>query len=489
MKSITSSSTICTSVRSRIGAQRRLYFLVFLAACLTTMPAAGQATHYFYNSKGDQYNNLCEGYMWQQMGFLDGNGRPAVEGTGKEKDKLLIDGNEVGEVVQRDSHGRASIYRSLRNPNFLYDLNREKVTLTNVFGQVGVGPNDRLFVCGHGGGHTHIVQVRPWVFFPLRHEGGTIQLDRNTRGSVAGFFAGFSNAPPAGGTHVNRAGENWGQPYPFTPPPAGFTGRAKLYTCNGGRDPDANDPGGNGPEIAVSESLKNAGIPTVDAPDQITYARVDITVNPEKAKESLRTQARKRFIVRKNDDGVVAWLASKPFAQQYAIAQGFLPKGATLTLSYREPDPNNPPIVPGCASACADSACNVDFSNLGFGALTIPAGSLPQEPATIVDPGQLDVLELPPGPGAAVGPAVSLLGPDQDPVQLQSYHYASLALPYLAAPGCIPKVYRLDGSSWTPVDSRVADGPDSQVVIASIDQLSIYGVFSDTGCDLTGDAQ
>jgi hypothetical protein len=444
--------------------------------CLA-VPTLAQHTYYFYNSVGDSYNNLCEGYIWQEMGFVDANGVPATE----QGDKLLLAGQQVGTVTQREKGSKlASVYESFPVADkTAEDLHRQGVTITNVFANAGA--QDRLFVCGHGAPHTHRTGVT--------HPGGLIQLDKNTAGvSKFGFFAGFMNPPVTedGGTLINtkqgknQAKESFGLPYPVDAPPAKFGGQAKLYTCLGGNDPD-----GDGKELSVAQSLKNAGVPTVNSPNQITFARVEVTASNNKGKKALQQWA--AAIQLNGKDGVETRLAMVPFLREYATGQAVL-KGtdATLKLVYREPDPANGPAFgrAGCASACTEAACAVDFSNLGFGSLTIPATSLPGEEATIIDPAQLDPADLPPGPGPLAGPAVSLMGIDQAPVQLLNSQKASLTLPFYGSPGCNPKVYRLDDGTWIAVDNNLTDNSTPETVMVSIDQLTIYGVFGNGTCEM-----
>jgi hypothetical protein len=453
-------------------------------------PVLAQHIHYFYNSRGDGYNNLCQGYTWQQMGFLDANGSPA-----REVGNQLVIGQGanamvVGTVIRRQAGTNlARAYDSADGTRTAYDLNRGE-SLTNVL--VGAGNNDQLFACGHGGNHSHTIAPR------VQHIGGTIQLDVGTGQNVpmqprnSNWYAGFGGQG-GGGTNINRSGggrtENFGQPYPFNSPPGTFMGQATLYTCNGGRDPD-----GNGPEISVARSLMDLGIPTVNSPDMVTFAGLNVATNPAAGLEVLRALAfqagfRTPMLVPPfgfrpvtTDRDIGLWLGFRPFQSQYQFGQNALNAVGrfTLMLRYLEPSPNVNGRA-GCGTACTDAACQVDFSNLGSGSLSIPDNSLPQDPATVVDPEQLDAITLPPGPGLLDSMAVSLLGIEQSIMSLATP--ARLTLPYSLI-GSGPQFYRLDGSIWTRIATNQTVDPVSQTISVEVGQLGVYAAFTTLTCDV-----
>jgi hypothetical protein len=90
------------------------FILVAGVIALLILPAYGLSTSqqpstvFVYNGTRDTFNNNAQGYIWQQLGLLDANGRP---GTVQGNNIVDGSGNVLGSVI-RDAGGTIIGYRN-----------------------------------------------------------------------------------------------------------------------------------------------------------------------------------------------------------------------------------------------------------------------------------------------------------------------------------------------------------------------------------------
>ncbi|MCC6321741.1 MAG: hypothetical protein IT438_09955 [Phycisphaerales bacterium] len=168
---------------------------------------------------GDSYDNLAQGYIFQQMGMLGGRGQP----PSRDGDNLKQGGTTVGTVL-RDANNNIIGYQSADGKSRAYNIDTS-ATMAQAY-----------LACGNGG-TVHVVKHGT-------EGGGGIVLDKGKT------YDGFK---PQGGTGGTGAGNGNGA-YPLPPRGAGNTVSLDLNGCFTSKDP----PGAPG-----SVTGSGAGIPGV----------------------------------------------------------------------------------------------------------------------------------------------------------------------------------------------------------------------------------
>jgi hypothetical protein len=264
-----------------------------------------------FNGNTDGFNNNAQGYIWQQMGLLDANGRPATR-----QGNNLVDsgGNVVGSVILS---GTTVIgYRNAAGTMECYDVSAGATT-AQAWGRVA--NNGELHIIKHGASYEEPPGTP--------HEGGGIQLDG---GEVRD---GFAPQPPGGtGTGVGYGdadGPNGA--YPLTPRP-GAKITVNVNSCWSAKDPDD-----GGPQRSVTDSAGDVpGVGATEGHQGRVQTRLHLELTGgtpaqrQAAWKALIAAARAAGF--RNPDGhtgrneVALWLSSLSFLSQYSTAQKIIDK-------------------------------------------------------------------------------------------------------------------------------------------------------------------
>ncbi len=288
-------------------------------------------TVFVYNKKPDADLNTFDsnalGFILQELGLLDANGKPNIPEAQKIKDP------NTGAVIG---------YKSADGTKEAYDVNSSATT-------------DEAWKQVANGGMLHIIKHGAFLLGVPDFEGGGITLDgdnvfdgfKPAGGAGAGTGAGYDNGPgrPSG-------------PYPLTPRP-GANIRLNLNGCWTSKDPDGAGP--VTPVTATGGSVPGVGV-TTGHPGVVN---VNVAVGlsggtqpqHDEAKKRLRDEARAKGFPPKptdgsprratTDDDVVAWVKDLPVESRYDTVQKIVDAGnpptVRLVLTYSKLEKAAPP--------------------------------------------------------------------------------------------------------------------------------------------------
>ncbi len=459
-----------------LGALALLGDVVSGAGPSTTPRAAdGPKTVYVYdsNATANGFDHNCKGWIWSELGFLGGDGKPAADGT-KKGDQLKV-GDEVRGTVISDAKGKANGYSNADGSKEAFDLARG-ATLKQAYQRLKQG--DRLVICKHGGSHTHVQPGGKTT----THEGGLIHLDGGDK------FTGFKPEKGKGqGTNVNQKGERpIGTPYVLPPPASGKgTVTATLYSCWGDKVPG---PG----EQSVKQSLEDVlGDGTVDAFGGVVKSKLVFKIDLENvaseeegkkleelAKKKLSEAATKAGF---NDDPD-GWLTNTPFENQYKAANDAIQSDPQLkgkvTVSFEYPLPDPPvPVGPGaeCPKFILGGGAQLTYGTPAA-RLLLPNGSLGRLGIDMLLL-QPDATTLPAGPGVLQSPVIQVArAVDGNPeLRTRLKVKGQIILPYFEGDS-IPEVYQLGQGRWMRIPTAV--DKSGMRVRGTINRLGTFAAFS-----------
>ena len=101
--------------------------------------ADGGKTVYVYDSdvRANGFDHNCKGWVWSELGFVDGNGKPAADGV-KKGDQIKVGAAVRGSVLS-DAGGKANGYASADGTKEAFDLSRGG-TLKQAYKRLVVAP-------------------------------------------------------------------------------------------------------------------------------------------------------------------------------------------------------------------------------------------------------------------------------------------------------------------------------------------------------------
>ena len=420
------------------------------------------STVFVYNGTRDTFNNNAQGYIWQQLGLLDANGRP---GTVQGNNVVDGSGNVLGSVI-RDAGGTIIGYRNAAGTMEAYDVSAGATTRQ---AWERVANNGTLHIVKHGvrytdkDGHTH--------------NGGGIQLDNGQ------IYDGFGE-----GTAVGYNG-------PYT-----LTARSGVsITVNANGCYTSNDPDGEGPQRSVTDSVAAVeGVGTTQGHEGVVQTRLQIQLSGGTAAQR---QAAWRALIAaaraagfRDPDGktgpneVAGWLSSLSFQTQYSTAQdavdGAVPPPGTVRvrLGYSKAE------AAGVRAATANDVGEGGYSvtpNLislfgveYFGGmwpwawLRVPSGSLTAPTMFHIDQIGVPPASLPASSVVNSGmmdfEALGFTSPFSTPLEI--------TLQYYDDSGPLT-VYRYDTAlGWQQIPTKTVD-PVAHIITVDAISLSVYAVL------------
>jgi hypothetical protein len=302
---------------SDIGGDKATQDILSICHLSPAAQATTPTTVFVYNGIPitDTFNNNAQGYIWQQLGLLDANGRP---GTVKGNNVVDGSGNVLGSVIT-GTGGKIIGYRNAAGTMESYDVSAG-ATMTQSWNRVA--STGTLHIIKHGAYLTG-EDGEP-------RYGGGIQLDNGK--TYDGFDIPGGGAGTGAGYWENGASAPNG-PYRLPPRP-GANITVNVNSCW-----SSNDPDGEGPQKSVTDSA--AGVPGVGATqghDGKVETRLQIRLSGGTAAQqraawrALKAAARAAGF--RDSDGntgfneVARWLSSLSFQTQYNTAQNAVDQAA-----------------------------------------------------------------------------------------------------------------------------------------------------------------
>jgi len=458
----------------------------------TSAWAAGAKTVYVYDSNtntvqpgaedtGPSFDHNCKGYVWSKLGFLDGNGKPALDGTTKGA-KITVDGKQVGTVLNA-SDKQANSYQNSDGSVQAYDLARG-AKLSDAF--KGLNKGDTLVICKHGGsvGDGH---------------GGQIQLDNGK------FYEGFSLADQNGaatdkGTNVpNDIEDALKDPYPL-PKKDGV--KVVLYTCYGGAKPSNGDKS----VAATLAPIVGKGNVTAYASPVLAGGIITVTVTGSgpnaKKLEGSANEVLNAAGVKAGYANVEDWIFSLPFADQLKAVEDVIKGDPTLKGKIKAkieyPDPKPVSGTGGTSLGDPEADSPVEYAGspltLSFGEPASFVMDLPQDGLarwTTLDVVEANATSFSGLPTPLDSRVFEVIRPDQEQAMvgvpiIDLFRPARITVRYLNS-ASNPELYQFSGGQWTKVSNTSVDAVH-QTISAYVDELSTFVVLDRSLQPKTGSA-